>query len=61
MKERKAQLEDVREAILTATAATPSDDGPDRWVISGGRDLDNDALTVVVKKSGNDVWVVTVY
>jgi hypothetical protein len=61
MQQRKAQLEDIREAILTATAATPSDDGPGRWVIGGGRDLDTDTLTVIVKLSGNAVWVVTVY
>jgi Domain of unknown function (DUF4258) len=61
MKERKAQLEDIREAILTAKAAVPSDDGPERWVIGGGRDLDGYELTVVVKLSGGNVWVVTVY
>ena len=61
MSERSAQLEDIREAILTATNITSSDDGPDRWVISGGRDLDGDALKVVVKLSGNTTWVVTVF
>jgi len=60
MSERSAQLEDIREAILTANNITSSDDGPDRWVISG-RDLDGDALKVVVKLSGNTTWVVTVF
>lgn len=60
MQQRKAQPEDIREAILTATAATPSGNGPGRWVISGGRDLDSDALTVIVIVSGNVPWVVTV-
>ncbi len=61
MQQRNAQLEDIRETILTATSAIPSDDGPDRWVIGGGCDLDSDPLTVVVKLSSNNVWVVTVY
>jgi hypothetical protein len=61
MQQRKAQLEDIREAILTATSAVISNDGPDRWSIVGGRDLDGDPLTVVAKVSGNVVWVVTVF
>jgi hypothetical protein len=61
MQQRQAQLEDIREAILSATSAAIGDDGPDRWVIGGGRDLDGDPLTVVVKLRENTVWVVTVF
>lgn len=61
MNERNAPLADVREAILTATSASPSDDGPGRWLLIGGIDLDGDPLSVVVKVTGPAVWVVTTF
>jgi len=61
MEQRSVQLEDIREAILTATTIDISDDGPNRWVLSGGSDLDGDPLKVVVKLTGNTTWVVTVF
>lgn len=61
MNERNAPLADIREAILTATSANPSDDGPGRWVVNGGVDTDGMSLTVVVKIGGPAVWVVTAF
>jgi hypothetical protein len=61
MNERNVQLSDIREAIFTATSIRPSEDGPNRWVLSGGADLDGHSLTVVVKVSGNAVCIVTTY
>lgn len=61
MNERNAQLADIREAILTATSAAPSDDGPNRWLLSGGVDTDGMKLSVVVKIAGPAVWVVTTF
>lgn len=47
MRERGAQTEDVRSAMMTATKAK-YDPELDRWKLTGGRDLDGDDLTVVV-------------
>jgi len=61
MNERNAQLVDIREAILTATSATQSDDGVGRWLVTGGVDTDGVKLSVVVKIDGPVVWVVTTF
>ncbi|MBN1608274.1 MAG: DUF4258 domain-containing protein [Polyangiaceae bacterium] len=61
MNERQATREDIVEAVRTATTATVSTDGPGRWRIAGGVDLDGDDLSVVVRIDGNFVWVVTIF
>ena len=61
MSERQATRDDVVEAVRTASSAAVSDDGPGRWVIKGGADLDGDELSVVVRIDGNCVWVVTIF
>ena len=61
MNERQVGREDIVEAVRTATTARASPDGPGRWIISGGVDLDRDDLSVVVKIDGNCVWVVTIF
>lgn len=46
-RERGASWDDIRNALCTATACGPSEDGPGRWKVSG-KDLDGDELLVVV-------------
>lgn len=60
MQERRATQRDVGQAIITATQAAPSADRPNRFRLSGGCDLDGDALDVVVAIDGNTVTVVTI-
>jgi hypothetical protein len=61
MTERNAPLVDIREAVLTATSIVVTEAGPDRWLLSGGVDIDGMALSVVVKVSGPAVWIVTTF
>lgn len=63
MQERLATHADVRHAVMTADLAVVSDDGPNRWVLCGGYDLDDCGLRVVVAIDGDTVTVaiVTVY
>lgn len=48
MRERGAQVGDLRRALMTAASAKASPDGPGRWIIQGGVDLDDEELTLVV-------------
>jgi hypothetical protein len=63
MQERLATHADVRHAVITADLAVVSDDGPNRWVLCGGHDLDDCGLRVVVAIDDGTVTVaiVTVY
>jgi hypothetical protein len=64
MHERTATHADVREAVRTADVAAPSDDGPNRWLLCGGGDLDGCELRIVVAIDDDGavtVTVVTVY
>lgn len=58
--ERGVRAGDIRHALLSATSAIPGD-RPDRWVISGGTDIDGDPLTLVVRLIQPGLYVVTVY
>ena len=59
MDERGASTDDVCHALLTAKGAA-HDPERDRWIVSGGMDLDGDALKVVVAIEA-DVIVVTLF
>jgi hypothetical protein len=58
MDERGAVESDVVHALVTATARRLQDNG--RYKVSGGTDLDGDALTAVVKLEA-DVLVITLF
>jgi hypothetical protein len=58
MRERGASRGDVKNALATATVCTAEADT--RWCISGGQDLDGEALTVVVVLD-DGVLVVTLF
>jgi hypothetical protein len=59
MQQRIATHADVRNAITTADTAVESPkDGPDRWLICGGCDLDDCGLRVLV--AIDEDYVVTV-
>lgn len=45
---RSASAADVREAVRTADIAVASDQGPNRWELHGGCDLDECGLVPVV-------------
>jgi len=60
MQERTATHADVREAVRTADTAVPSDDGPNRWLLCGGGDLDECELRVVVAIDEGEVTVTVV-
>ncbi len=47
MAQRGATFTDVLSCLREATACRPSEDGPDRWVVSG-EDSSGDELAVVV-------------
>ena len=59
MDERGVEPEDVCNALVTATGATPEPER-DRWKVTGGTDLDGDGLTVVVAIEA-DVIIVTLF
>ncbi|HET7504270.1 MAG TPA: DUF4258 domain-containing protein [Kofleriaceae bacterium] len=59
MDERGASTDDVCNALVTARTAAHEPDR-DRWKVSGGTDLDGDALQVVVAIEA-DVIVVTLF
>lgn len=59
MTERGARLQDVRRALLTATAAIPQD-GRDTWRVNGGVDTDGDALALICDLEA-EVVVVTLF
>jgi hypothetical protein len=59
MDERGASTDDVCHALLTAKEAV-HDPERDRWKVSGGMDLDGDALKVVVAIEA-DLIVVTLF
>jgi hypothetical protein len=64
MQERLANEADVRHAVITSDVAAVSDDGPNRWLLCGGVDLDDCGLRVVVAiddDGGVTVTVVTVF
>lgn len=63
MQERLVTHADVQAAIGTSDVAVPSDDGPNRWILCGGIDLDECGLRVVVAIDDGVVLVtiVTVY
>lgn len=46
MSERNVTRADLRSGLMTATQATHEDGA--RWLLEGGRDLDGDALSLVV-------------
>lgn len=60
MPERSAQAHDVRSAVLSATTATWRADDQS-WRLSGGVDLDGEALSVAVAIEGHVVRVITVF
>jgi hypothetical protein len=60
MQERLATQADVREAVRTADIAVRSDDGPNRWQLAGGADLDGCELRVVVAIGDDEQVTVTV-
>jgi hypothetical protein len=60
MQERLATHADVREAVRTADVAVPSENGPNRWMLCGGGDLDGCELRAVVAIDDNEVVTVTV-
>jgi uncharacterized protein DUF4258 len=45
--ERNIRREDIRNALSQAAAATLPDNG--RWLVTGGADLDGDAVTLVIR------------
>jgi Domain of unknown function (DUF4258) len=57
MARRNATRYDVRNALATCTTASASTDGPGRWKMTGGVDLDGDALSVVVALDGGVIVV----
>lgn len=57
MPERGATYEDIRHALMTATACKP--ETGDKWFVGGGIDLDDEPLNVVVVLEG-EVFVVTI-
>jgi uncharacterized protein DUF4258 len=59
MDERDASTDDVCNALLTAKGAA-HEPQRDRWKVSGGTDLEGDALKVVVAIEA-DVIVVTLF
>jgi len=63
MRDRSATARDVERAIRTSTTAVKRSLAEEKWRLSGGVDLDGDALDVVVAcDSGGWNWnVVTVY
>lgn len=63
MQERLATHADVHAAIASSDVAVPSDDGPNRWVLCGGCDIDDCGLRVVVAIDDGIVAVaiVTIY
>ena len=64
MQERLATKDDVRQALQTADVAVPSEDGPNRWLLCGGSDIDGCELRAVVAihEGGSvTVTVVTVF
>lgn len=58
--QRQATAADIREAILTADVAAPSEDGPNRWLLVGGCDLDGCGLRIVVAIDKDECVTVTV-
>ena len=60
MQERLATQGDVRQAVRTADVAFASDDGPNRWQLCGGGDLDDCELRVVVAIDEDEEVTVTV-
>lgn len=60
MQERLATQADVRQAVRTADVAVPSEDGPNRWQLAGGSDLDDCELRVVVAIDEDEEVTVTV-
>jgi hypothetical protein len=60
MQERSATHADVLQAVRTADVAVPSDDGPNRWLLCGGGDIDDCELRVVVAIDDDGVVTVTV-
>jgi len=63
MQERLATHKDVHAAIASSDVAVPSEDGPNRWVLCGGYDIDGCGLRVVVAIDDGVVTVaiVTIY
>lgn len=62
--ERLCSQADAREAVRTADVAMASPDGPNRWVLAGGCDLDGCGRRLVVAIDEDEnvtVTVVTVY
>jgi len=45
-RERRIEIDDIKHALRGATAATLQDNG--RWKVSGGLDLEGDAVTFIV-------------
>lgn len=60
MQERTATHADVRQAIRTSDAAALSDNASNRWLLSGGGDLDDCELRVVVAIDEDGEVTVTV-
>jgi hypothetical protein len=60
MQERLATHADVHNAVTTSDVAVQSEDGPNRWVLVGGCDLDECGLKVVVAIDEDGVVTVTV-
>jgi hypothetical protein len=60
MQERTATHADVRQAVRTCDVAVPSEDGPNRWKLCGGGDLDDCELRVVVAIDDEGEVIVTV-
>lgn len=63
MQERLATSEDVHAAIASSDVAVPSEDGPNRWILCGGYDIDDCGLRVVVAIDDGvvTVTIVTIY
>jgi hypothetical protein len=62
--ERWASDADIRNGMLTADVAAQSNDGPNRWVLAGGCDIDGCGLRLVIAIDMYEqatVTVVTVY
>jgi hypothetical protein len=59
MSERNVTARDVRSALLSATGAVWQSDRQN-WRVEGGRDQDDDGLTVIVDVEA-DVIVVTLF
>jgi hypothetical protein len=56
---RGARYHDIKKAVLTATSAKRKD--LDVWCLQGGRDYDEDDLTVVVRIEAQSIRIITVY